>query len=70
MSAGIALPNWVPACGGTETPFTTVDWRSAYEPGLSWAFRRPCGTWFRVCPNVASPRQRLLTMASCVAQRS
>ena len=23
MSADIALPDWVPACGGAETPFTT-----------------------------------------------
>lgn len=45
-------------------------WRSAYEPGLTWAFRRPCGAWFRVCANVPCPRQRLLTMASCVAPRS
>jgi hypothetical protein len=41
------------------------DWRSAYRPELPWAFRRPCGAWFRACGGVTSPRQRLLTMASC-----
>jgi len=40
------------------------DWRSAYGPGLPWAFRRPCGAWIRACVS-AAPRQRLLTMASC-----
>ena len=48
----------------------SADWRSAYEPGLSWALRRPCGAWFRACVSVSSPRQRPLTSASCVAQRS
>lgn len=50
----------------SAVPFDgSQDWRSAYEPGLPWAFRRPCGAWFRACSGVASPRQRLLTMASC-----
>lgn len=42
------------------------DWRSAYGPGLPWALRRPCGAWFRACGSVESPRQRLLTSASCM----
>lgn len=40
-------------------------WRAAYEPGLPWLLRRPCGAWFRACQAVICPRQRLLTMASC-----
>lgn len=50
---------------GNDTNPTPGDWRAAYEPALAWAFRRPCGAWFRACSSVLSPRQRMLTMASC-----
>jgi len=40
-------------------------WRASYGPGLPWSLTRPCGAWFRACASVSSPRQRLLTMASC-----